>query len=70
MRHGDKRHRLEVDRAGVQREHDGVAVAQLDAVVASIGGVAGERQHLDHVRGEVLLDQILFDARVRGVHGE
>ena len=51
-----KRHRREVDRPGVQRQHDRRRVLQQHAEVAAIGRVAGERHDLaasDAARGVV-----------------
>ena len=58
-----ERHRVELNRAGVQRQHDRVAIAQQDAEIAPIRGIAGERQQLARLFRQPVFVQVLPDSR-------
>ncbi len=58
--HRHEGHRVKVDRALVQRQHDRLRILQQHAEVAPIRRIAGERDH--RVRVELLCREVLFEA--------
>ena len=56
-----ERQRRELDRAGVQRQHDRTAVRRNDAEVAAVGRVARERHDPRRWRTAPCLGEILVD---------
>ena len=66
LRHVGEGQRAEIDRTGVQREHDGLAVADQHAEVPPVGCVAGQLHDPGDTRREPALAKVSIDSLPKG----